>query len=117
MNKKRLLIALFLTVCTSVNAQQQAKSQDTEVWGPVPKVVIPAKNMGNAPSDAVVLFDGKNLDQWQNVENKEPAEWLVKDGILTVNKAAGNIETKKIFTSYQLHIEPTSYRDIWVREL
>ena len=39
------------------------------------------------------------------VKDKSPAGWTVADGILTVNKAAGNIETKRSFTNYQLHIE------------
>ena len=57
------------------------------------------------PSDAIVLFDGKNLDEWVSVKDKSPAQWLVADGALTVNKSAGNIETKRSFRNYQLHIE------------
>ena len=37
--------------------------------------------------------------------DKSPATWTVADGIMTVNKATGNIETKRSFTNYQLHIE------------
>jgi hypothetical protein len=81
------------------------KPADTEVWEPVPKVVAPGASTNTAPDDAVVLFDGKNLDQWVNVKDKSPAGWTVADGILTVNKAAGNIETKRSFKNYQLHIE------------
>jgi hypothetical protein len=79
---------------------------DTEVWQPVPKVVDPGPTTGSAPSDAIVLFDGTNLDQWvSNRDHTSPAGWTVADGIVTVNKAAGNIETKRRFTNYQLHIE------------
>jgi hypothetical protein len=81
------------------------KPEETEVWEPVPKVVTPGKANADAPNDAVVLFDGTNLDQWVNVKDKSPAAWTVADGILTVNKKAGNIETKRSFKNYQLHLE------------
>ncbi len=89
------------------HAQQNAKPEDTEVWEPVPKVVTPASEVHiEAPSDAVVLFDGKNLNQWVMTDDRsKPAQWTVKDGVLTVNKATGNIETKQSFNDYQLHIE------------
>lgn len=82
------------------------KPEDTEVWQPVPKVVTPGATCGAAPSDAIVLFDGKNLDQWVSArDGKSPADWTVADGVMTVNKKAGNIETKRKFTNYQLHVE------------
>jgi Domain of Unknown Function (DUF1080) len=83
------------------------KPQDTEVWEPVPKVVTPGASYGAPPSDAIVLFDGKNLDEWVSARDKSPAKWIVADGVMTVNKAAGvgNIETKRVFRNYQLHIE------------
>ncbi len=78
----------------------------TEYYSPVPPVVTPGANYGNPPSDAVVLFDGKNLDQWvSNTDTTKPANWIVADGIITVNKKAGDIQTKRSFTDYQLHIE------------
>ena len=87
------------------HAQQAGKPEDTEVWEPVPKVVTPGKTSGEAPSDALVLFNGKSLEQWVMTKDHTPAQWLVKDNILTVNKATGNIETKRSFGSYQLHLE------------
>lgn len=89
-------------------AQEASKPrpEDTEVWEPVPKVVTPGATCGAAPSDATVLFDGKNLDEWVSArDGKSPADWTVADGVLTVNKKAGNIETKRAFQDYQLHIE------------
>lgn len=83
----------------------EPKPEDTEVWEPEPKVVTPGANLAAAPSDAVVLFDGRNLDEWVSVEDKSPAKWIVADGIVTVNKASGNIETKRSFKNYQLHLE------------
>lgn len=99
-----LFTALLAGTSFMANAQQ-AKPEDTEVWTPEPKVVTPGATCGDAPSDAIILFDGKNLDEWVQNSDKSPAKWDVKDGILTVNKNYGNIETKRLFTNYQLHIE------------
>ena len=85
--------------------QTKPRPEDTDVWGPEPKVVTPGAQCTAPPSDAIVLFDGKNEDEWVSVRDKSPAKWTVADGVLTVNKAAGNIETKRTFKNYQLHIE------------
>lgn len=85
-----------------------ARPEDTEVWEPVPKKVTPGTPDSAPPSDALVLFDGKNLDQWVSTRDKSPAKWTVADNILTVNKnkeQGGNIETKQSFKDYQLHVE------------
>lgn len=86
-------------------ASSLPKAEETEVWEPVPKVVTPGAGCGAPPSDAIVLFDGKNLDEWVSNRDKSPAKWMVADGVMTVNKATGNIETKRSFKDYQLHIE------------
>ncbi|WP_214070484.1 DUF1080 domain-containing protein [Mucilaginibacter sp. dw_454] len=82
-----------------------ANPTDAEMFSPVPNVVTPAKTFGEAPSDAIILFDGKNLDQWENAKDQSVAKWKVADGLLTVDKSVGDIETKQKFTSFQLHIE------------
>jgi hypothetical protein len=89
-------------------AQPAGDPKLTEVWEPVPKVVTPPPAPATPappPSDAIVLFDGKNLDEWVNVKGQTPATWLVQDGAMVVHKPSGNIETKRKFTNYQLHIE------------
>jgi hypothetical protein len=98
----------FAQQATAGTAQQAgAKPEDTEVWEPVPRVVTPGETNAAPPSDAIVLFDGKNLDEWVSAQDKSPAQWLVADGVLTVRKApgVGNIETRRSFKNYQLHIE------------
>lgn len=97
-------------VATPAQAAQTApkpkpKPEETEVWEPVPAVVTPGATCTAPPSDAIVLFDGKNVDEWVTVSNKSPAQWTVHDGVMTVNKSGGNIETKRSFKDYQLHIE------------
>jgi hypothetical protein len=59
----------------------------------------------DAPSDAIVLFDGRNLDQWVNSKDSTSAKWTLADNAMTVNKSTGDIQTKSTFTNYQLHIE------------
>jgi hypothetical protein len=83
----------------------QPRHEDTEFYEPVPKVITPGSADSAPPSDAIVLFDGTNLDQWVSTRDKSPARWTVADGVLTVNKQAGNIETTRSFKNYQLHIE------------
>src|SRR5579871_3846867 len=103
--------ALIALVCPFVLVQAQEparpKPQDTEVWEPVPKVVTPGVTNGAAPSDAIILFDGTNLDEWVTTRDKSPAKWTVVDGLMVVNntRGVGNIETKRSFKNYQLHIE------------
>jgi hypothetical protein len=106
---KLLALASLIVVAAAVSAQQPPKPspKDTEVWEPVPPVVTPGATDSEPPSDAIVLFDGKNLDQWVSAQDHTPAQWLAQDGILTVKKAkgVGNIETKLRFRNYQLHVE------------
>ena len=107
-------LAILIAGVTPVSAQQPGtgkpgapKPRDTEVWEPVPSVVTPGASDAAPPSDAIVLFDGRNLEEWVSNRDKSPAKWIVADGVLTVNKApdAGNIETKRTFQNYQLHLE------------
>jgi hypothetical protein len=83
-----------------------ARPEDTEIWEPVPRVVTPTAALGGAPpADAVVLFDGTDLKEWVAVRDGGVAGWNVADGVLVVSKSAGNIETRRRFADYQLHLE------------
>ncbi|MFZ9881593.1 MAG: 3-keto-disaccharide hydrolase [Phycisphaerales bacterium] len=84
----------------SQDAKQDAKKewQVHDKDRPQPTMVTPGGH-GSAPSDAVVLFDGKNLDAWTG------GQWEVKDGYFQVKPGSGNIRTKEGFGSCQLHIE------------
>jgi hypothetical protein len=104
-----LALASLASMTAFLVAQEPAKPkpEDTEVWEPVPKIVTPGATSAEPPSDAIVLFDGKNLDEWVSAQDHSPAKWDVANGILTVSKAhgVGNIETKRSFKNYQLHVE------------
>lgn len=83
------------------------KPEMTEFWEPEVLVVTPGKVLGDAPSDAIVLFDGKNLDQWvsQN-DSTQSAPWKIINGDhLEVVPGSGGIQTKLNFGDCQFHIE------------
>lgn len=69
------------------------------------RVVRPPDVFGAPPSDAVILFAGQNLDEWVSTATGGPAGWEVADGVVTVRKRAGNIETRRRFANFQLHLE------------
>lgn len=112
MLKNQLFIAtLLMGTAASSLAQEKMKPEDTEVWEPVPHIV--ATPVDQAPSDAIVLFDGKDLSAWESQKNPgQAADWPVAGGVFTVNKKAGNIWTKQKFGSYQLHLEYYIPQDI-----
>lgn len=112
--KKILLSLAALSVAFGVSAQQTKEYPKpeamrpamTEFWTPQPKVVTPGDIKTNsAPSDAIVLFDGKDLNAWKSSRTGGEADWKVHNGIFTVDKSKGDIETKEHFGSFQLHIE------------
>lgn len=90
----------------SASPEPAPKPEDTELWSPEPAVVVPGPYAASAiPSDAIVLFDGKHLREWVSVKDGGPAKWTVGDNVVTVRRGAGNIETRRRFTDYQLHLE------------
>ena len=106
----QVIVLASALLCALANrdayAAQGGDPKATEVWQPEPKMVAPGAVEGAPPADAIVLFDGKNLDEWVSNRDKSPARWFVTNGLLTVNKqGAGNIETKRTFRNYQLHLE------------
>jgi hypothetical protein len=106
--KTRRFAALALSTFAALSAVAQTSAGNpkaTEQWEPVPPVVSPGSNSGAPPSDAIVLFDGRNLDHWVNTKDHSPARWKVADGVMTVDKSVGNIETRQSFGNYQLHLE------------
>ena len=105
---KKILCLLSLIIALSVNMSAQVREGGdpklSEVWQPEPRVITPGKTSQDAPSDAIVLFNGKDLSQWQAV-NGGDAKWKLKDGYMMVDSGTGNIKTKQGFGDCQLHIE------------
>ena len=105
MKKIKMLLLATAIIVSGQSIAQQGDPKATEVWQPEPKIVTPANDQ-KPPSDAIVLFDGKNLDQWVSVKDSTvPAQWTVSKGAFTVKKGTGNIQTRRSFTDYQLHLE------------
>ena len=122
MKIKLISVALMAVAGGAVVFAQEQKKQEwkmptgyagithemSEFYEPVPPVVTPGTVLSDggftAPSDAIVLFDGKDLSAWESPKGG-PAEWDVHDGVFTVNKKKGDIQTKQKFNDFQLHIE------------
>ncbi len=117
---KGCMLALVCMFFVSVSAQEKEYPQPekmtpgmSEYWIPQPPIVTPGDSYTILPpSDAIVLFDGTNLDAWKSSRGGGEAKWTVKDGAFTVAPRTGGIETKQHFESYQLHIEWASPTEV-----
>lgn len=111
------LIAITFTITTQAQhnypstppevSPMPMKPEMTEIWEPEVPVITPAKILGNAPSDAIILFDGSNLDQWvsKNDDTKSAPWKIVDNDHIEVVPGSGAIKTKMKFGDIQLHIE------------
>jgi len=118
LNKICLYLAVIGLSMTYTMAQQYPSSppevspmpmkpEMTEIWEPEVPVVSPGKTLGEAPSDAIILFNGQNLDQWVSQRDAtKPAPWKIVDNDhMEVVPGSGGIQTKLKFGDCQLHIE------------
>ena len=122
MKKIQIIVASLAIISFanfSVNAQQKRgtsevpavspmamKPEMTEIWEPQVPIITPGRTAADAPSDAIVLFDGKDLSKWVSAKDgKSPASWIIKDGYMEVKQGAGDIKTLEKFGDCQLHIE------------
>lgn len=114
---KSMLVVLTLSTA-ALSAQKHSstppaespmpmKPEMTEIWEPEIVVVQPAKQLGDAPSDAIILFDGADLNQWTSAKDTTvAAPWKIVDNDhFEVVPGSGNIQTKMKFGDCQLHIE------------
>jgi hypothetical protein len=78
-----------------------------------PRLVTPGRNPGEPPSDAVVLFDGKDLSRWRSgKEGVTDPPWLVQDGYMEVVRRTGDIVTRDEFGDCQIHLEWASPAEV-----
>ena len=98
--RRVLLPAVYLVIIAAITVAPTvvAAGQDE------PPVVVPGAINSEPPSDAILLFGGADLSQWQR-KDSSPARWDVKDNAMTVVKKTGPIFTKQKFGDCQLHIE------------
>jgi hypothetical protein len=104
------MLALILVVvpvaafAQAPGANPLPKPELTEIWSPVPPKVEPARQLGDAPSDATQLFNGKDLSGWESAKGG-PAQWAVENGEMVDVPKAGDIRTSQSFRDIQLHVE------------
>jgi hypothetical protein len=87
-----------LTAAGLLAARSCAQEYLPGIEWPEPKIITAGEKPGDPPSDAKILFDGKDMSAWKNGES-----WKVADGVVTVGR--GEIETNEHFGDCQLHIE------------
>ena len=111
-----LLVAAIVLPLAAQNPNPNPVPKDPSPWPqhsrtrPAPVVVTPGPYLGPEapPSDAIVLFDGKDLDGWQSADTtkgRAPARWKVESGDMVVAPGTGDIMTTRGFGDMQLHIE------------
>ncbi|MFZ4260691.1 3-keto-disaccharide hydrolase [Sphingobacterium sp. HJSM2_6] len=102
--KRQFILIALLGVAGMASAQTKFQPQDTEFYEPVPRVVSTKANA--APSDAIVLFDGTNLNAWvSDKDGSTSPQWTIANNTFTVKPGTGGIQTKQTFEDFQLHIE------------
>src|SRR5690606_17918925 len=104
------ITAIVLTLSSLAIAQEKTpppmKTEATEFYTPVPPKVTPGANNTAPPSDAIVLFDGTNLDGFVSAKDgSSAAEWTIENGELVVTKGKGDIQSKLPFGDAQYHVE------------
>ena len=80
----------------------------TEIWEPEVPYVHPAAKIGDPPEDAIILFDGTDINkEWVEVSRGgvKPVTWVIKDGGMQSVQGSGSIKTKRVFQDFQLHVE------------
>jgi len=101
MNIMKTLTLLLFTALILPAAQKKGPQKKED--GPQPPMVDPGAP-GKAPSDAIVLFDGKDLSNWVTPDG-QPAGWTVQDGALVCRTGAGDLHTRLKFRGAQIHLE------------
>ena len=104
-----LATVLLLSLAQHSFAQAEMKWKIHDPNRPLPPIVDAGtvstqQAVGRAPSDAVVLFDGKDLSKWGDKDGK-PARWKVENGYMEVVAETGYIFTRDSFGDCQLHVE------------
>lgn len=97
-------ISICAVLLTHICLFAQKDPKTTEIWTPEPKVITPGKTNSDAPSDAVVLFNGTSGSGWKH-KNGDDAKWTVAENAFTVKPGTGDIQSKQKFGDCQLHIE------------
>jgi hypothetical protein len=106
-----ILLSICLVSLKSISAQLPTGWKAHDLNRPAPVVVTPAMKAGGPPSDAIILFDGKDLSHWQN-RNGQQARWKIKDGAMESVPNSGFLVSKESFGDCQLHVEFASPKTV-----
>ncbi len=101
--------SFFAAACFGSLLAFNLVAADAKKAAPEPPVITPG-TAGSPPSDAIVLFDGKDLSKWR-ADKGGDAQWKVENGYAEVNKT-GNIFTREEFGDIQLHVEWASPAEV-----
>lgn len=99
------LAAIGTTALAQTTSRDQFDPKVTEFYDLKPEKITPGATNSDAPSDAIVLFNGKDFNEWTSARDGGAPRWDVKEGAMTVTKGTGDVKTKKEFRDFQLHIE------------
>ncbi len=109
---RHVSLSTMVVLLTSTGFAVAADATGAKSWKvhdmkrPFPRIVAPGDRPSDPPSDAIVLFDGKDLSKWETVSKKGgPPRWKLDGGVLTVVPLTGSIRTKQSFGDCQLHVE------------
>jgi len=99
-----LAVLLAGAGCITSGGSSAPKWAPHDMNRPQPAVVTPSETPGDAPSDAIVLLDGKTLDAWESIQGG-PAPWKLENGYMEAIPEIGDIRTRQSFGDCQLHLE------------
>lgn len=123
-NTRVCLILLLVSFCFSAHAEEKDMHADNpflpsgwrvhDASRPAPVVVAPGKHVGEAPSDAIVLFDGSDFSQWVGIKQDNPEKkrynptgevlWKLEEDYMECT-LTGSIKTRQAFGDCQFHVE------------
>jgi hypothetical protein len=118
--KELLLLSLMIFMCIHSSGQDQPAAAPaakkypelakmtpgmTEIWEPEVRIIQPGVTTYDAPSDAIVLFNGTDVNsEWTDAQGN-PSKWIVKGGAMISVRGAGYIKSRRKFENFQLHVE------------
>jgi len=104
-NSRKILLPLVVLTVAASAARQVTQWGVHDAARPQPPIVTPGKTDNAPPSDAIVLFDGSDLSGWKSCNDGGEAKWKLKNGYMEIVPGTGDIHTRELFGSCQVHIE------------
>jgi len=110
--KNLLIVSLVLFTGTLCFGQEKEnrypaamKPEMTEIWEPEVRIIQLGEEPGMPPSDAIILFDGNDINREWVDSHGDTTKWIIEDNTMVCVPGSGVIKTRREFTDFQLHIE------------